>query len=152
VGGRLPTEAEWEKAASWDETKKVKRVYPWGDQFDESKCNTNLSGIRGTTPVDKYSSRGDSAYGIGDMVGNVWEWCADWYDGNYYKISPKRNPKGPDSGSYRVLRGGAWHWLPIINSRSTYRNLNDPDGKVVNPDAGSNILGFRYVVSTVLDF
>ncbi len=108
AGKRLPTEAEWEKAASWDFIRGVKRAYPWGDTFDASKCNSQESGIGTTTPVGKYSPHGDSPYGVGDMAGNVWEWVADWYDDKYYASSPRNNPTGPSSGQYRVVRGGAW--------------------------------------------
>jgi formylglycine-generating enzyme required for sulfatase activity len=114
AGTRLPTEAQREKAASWDDAKKAKRRYPWGDEFDANKCNTRESGIGDTTPVGKYSPQGDSAYGVGDMAGNVWEWCVDWYAEDYYKKSPEKNPEGPDSGQYRVFRGGAWRYAATI--------------------------------------
>jgi formylglycine-generating enzyme required for sulfatase activity len=109
AGMRLPTEAEWEKAASWDETKNAKYKYPWSDTFDASKCNSSESQIGDTTSVGMYSPQGDSSYGATDMAGDVWEWCADWYAEDYYKNSPAQNPVGPDSGEYRVLRGGAWY-------------------------------------------
>jgi iron(II)-dependent oxidoreductase len=139
AGARLPTEAEWEKAASWDDIKKEKRVYPWGKDFDASKCNTSESGIGDTTPVGKYSPRGDSFYGVADMAGNVWEWCADWYDANYYKNSPRENPKGPASGQYRVLRGGSWVSDRYL-VRAACRDMYDPDRR-------SRDYGFRVVVS-----
>lgn len=138
AGGRLPTEAEWEKAASWDEVKKGKRIYPWGKDFDASKCNTDESKIGGTTPVDKYP-QGDSAYGVGDMAGNVWEWCADWYDENYYKDAPAQNLKGPDSGQYRVSRGGSWD-PHRVDARCAARNWFNPDNRGYN-------LGFRVAES-----
>ena len=105
---RLPTEAEWEKAAAWDDGKKLHRIYPWGNEWDTAKCNSAEGKVGATTPVGKYSTAGDSFYGLADMAGNVWEWCADWYDENYYKASPEKNPQGADSTSYRVLRGGSW--------------------------------------------
>ncbi|CAG0968171.1 gamma-glutamyl hercynylcysteine S-oxide synthase [Anaerolineae bacterium] len=142
TGARLPTEAEWEKAASWDDEKRVKHVYPWGDQFDANKCNTRESGIMDTTPVGKYLPQGDSAYGVGDMAGSVWEWCADWYDEDYYKNSPGRNPRGPASGWRRVLRGGSWSYARG-RARGASRFSHSPVHWTSN-------VGFRFVVSSSL--
>jgi iron(II)-dependent oxidoreductase len=117
---RLPSEAEWEKAASWvegdeesgrqgDKVKGKKRLYPWGHRFDQGKCNSQESGIGDTTAMGAYSPQGDSAYGVADMAGNVWEWCADWYEDDYYSKSPAENPGGPSDGGIRVVRGGSYH-------------------------------------------
>lgn len=109
AGGDLPTEAQWEKAASWDFNQNRKRVYPCGDGCDANSCNTKESGIGDTTPVGKYSPHGDSAYSVGDMAGDVWEWCADLFDENFYSRSPRENPRNDPQGQYRVLRGGSFY-------------------------------------------
>ncbi|MCG3140593.1 MAG: Hercynine oxygenase [Anaerolineae bacterium] len=138
---RLPTEAEWEKAAGWDDVKKIKRVYPWGDTFDISKCNSHEAGIGDTTPVGKYSPQGDSFYGVSDMAGNVWEWCADWFHENYYEVSSRENPQGPASGQYRVLRGGSFYFGASF-ARCAWRYW-------VRPDDLFTFIGFRVVAAPV---
>ena len=153
---RLPTEAEWEKAASWiDEqgsqgagvpgsggARGVKRRYPWGDNFDKDKCNTAEAGIGDTTPVGKYSPAGDSPYGCADMAGNVWEWCADWFDEGEYRQRAKatvKDPPGPGNGSSRVLRGGSFDYDRRF-ARCAFRLSGSPVFR-------SGRRGFRVVVS-----
>jgi hypothetical protein len=101
---KLPTEAQWEKAARGIKGRK----YPWGGREPDDTLANFAGKIGKTTPVGSYPA-GASPYGLLDMAGNVFEWCSDWYGSEYYKNAPKENPTGPDGGTDRVMRGGGWN-------------------------------------------
>jgi formylglycine-generating enzyme required for sulfatase activity len=142
AGGHLATEAQREKAARW--TGSSPRVYPWGDTWDQQRCNnwsdSLYPGLQ-TAPVGSYPS-GVSPYGCHDMAGNVWEWCKDWYLSNYYSQTPGGgwiNPQGPSSGSYRVLRGSCWGNSGSSDFRCASRNSGAPNGNWGDPYVGFRI-------------
>ena len=149
LGKDLPTEAEWEKAASWNGKKKflfgVSADSITGAQanFEDSGDPFDMNALPGTTPVGFYATA--SPYGLKDVSGNVWEWCSDYYIYGYYKTIKEeisRNPRGPEKSTMRTIRGGAWNTEPFV-TRTTMRLGINPNVSLVN-------LGFRCVKRNAL--
>ena len=130
---RLPTEAEWEYACRGGANSS--NPFFFGSSLSSAQANFD-GNLQRTTPVGSYQP---NAFGLYDMHGNVWEWCADWYDRQYYQLSPRQNPQGPQNGSARVLRGGSWN-SSGFNFRSAVRFYQHSDTR-------SSTIGFRVVCS-----
>ncbi len=132
VGARLPTEAEWEYAARGTDG----RIFPWGNIPDPAKAIYGKVDFDALQPVDTLSD-GASPFGVYGMAGSMWEWVADWYSDAYYQESPSENPRGPETGIFRVTRGGAW---PANTGVDRIRTANR---NALAPDFISSTVGFR---------